>query len=71
MPLLRAPVQKNRRAAVPASPRSIDELVESPFRTQMQLFSLVPALQSGSKTNQLLLDGFGHSTLVTTNVGIH
>ena len=35
---------------MPASPRSMDELVGSAFRTRMQLFSLVPALQSGSKT---------------------
>ena len=46
MPLVRTPVQKT---AVPASPWSMDELVESAFRTRMQLFSLVPALQSGSK----------------------
>ena len=35
---------------MPASPRSMDELVESAFQTRMQLFLLVPALQSGSKT---------------------
>ena len=71
MPLVHTPVQKNRRAAVPTSPRSTDELVESAFRTRMQLFSLVPALQSGSKTYEsTFLDCVGHSTLVTTNVGI-
>ena len=71
MPLVRAPVQKNHRAAVPASPWSMDELVESAFRTSMQLFSLVPALQSGSKmyesTSFILRWSF---YLVTTNVGI-
>ena len=35
------------------SPRSMDELVESAFWTRMQLFSLVLALQLGSKTYQL------------------
>ena len=62
---------KNRRAAVPASPRSMDELVESAFQTRMQLFSLVPTLQSGSKmyesTSFVLRWSF---YLVTTNVGI-
>ena len=56
---------------MPASPWSIDELVESAFRTRMQLFSLVPPLQSGSKTYEStsfrLLWSF---YLVTTNVGI-
>ena len=70
MPLVRAPVQ-NRRATVPASPRSMDELVESALWTRMQFFSLVPALQSGSKmyesTSFILRWPF---YLVTTNVGI-
>ena len=56
---------------MPASPRSMDELVESAFRTRMQLFSLVPTLQSGSKTYEstsfILRWSF---YLVTTNVGI-
>ena len=56
---------------MPASPQSMDELVESAFRTRMQLFSLVPALQSGSKmyesTSFILRWSF---YLVTTNVGI-
>ena len=56
---------------MPASPRSMDELVESAFRTRMQLFSLVPTLQSGSKmyesTSFILPWSF---YLVTTNVGI-
>ena len=56
---------------MPASPRSMDELVESAFWNRMQLFSLVPTLnQEVKRTNQLLLDCVGHSTLVTTNVGI-
>ena len=71
MPLVRAHVQKNRRAAVPASPRSMDELVESAFRTRMQLFSLVPTLQSGSKTYESTSSILRWSFyLVTTNVGI-
>ena len=71
MPLVCALVQKNRRAAVPASPGSMDELVESAFRTRMQLFSLVPAVQSGSKTYESASFRLRcHSTLVTTNVGI-
>ena len=56
---------------MPASPWSMDELVESAFRTRMQLFSLVPTLQSGSKTYEstsfILRWSF---YLVTTNVGI-
>ena len=56
---------------MPASPRSMDELVESAFWTRMQLFSLVPTLQSGSKTYEstsfILRWSF---YLVTTNVGI-
>ena len=62
---------KNHRAAVPASPWSMDELVESAFRTRMQLFSLVPALQSGSKTYESASFRLRWSFyLVTTNVGI-
>ena len=56
---------------MPASPRSMDELVESAFRTRMHLFSLIPTLQSGSKTYEatsfILCWSF---YLVTTNVGI-
>ena len=56
---------------MPACPRSMDELVEGAFRTRMQLFSLVPTLQSGSKTYEstsfILRWSF---YLVTTNVGI-
>ena len=56
---------------MPASPRSMDELVESASRTRMQLFSLVPTLQPGSKmyesTSFILRWSF---YLVTTNVGI-
>ena len=56
---------------MPASPRSMDELVESAFRTRMQLFSLVPALQSGSKTYESASFRLRWSFyLVTTNVGI-
>ena len=68
MPLVHAPVQKT---AVQASPPSLDELVESAFWTRMKLFSLVPTLQSGSKTYEstsfILCWSF---YLVTTNVGI-
>ena len=56
---------------MPASPRSVGELAESAFRTRMQLFLLVPTLQSGSKTYEstsfILRWSF---YLVTTNVGI-
>ena len=56
---------------MPASPRSMHELVESAFRTRMQLFSLVPTLQSGSKTYESTSFIFRWSFyLVTTNVGI-
>ena len=56
---------------MPASPRSMDELVESAFQTRMQLFSLVPALQSGSKTYESASFRLRWSFyLVTTNVGI-
>ena len=56
---------------MPASPRSMDELVESGFRTRMQLFSLVPTLQSGSKTYESTSFRLRSSFyLVTTNVGI-
>ena len=56
---------------MPASPRSMDELVESAFRTRMQLFSLVPAPQSGSKTYKSTSFSLCWSFyLVTTNVGI-
>ena len=49
----------------------MDELVESAFQTWMHMFSLVPALQSGSKTYEsasfrLRLSFY----LFTTNVGI-
>lgn len=54
-----------------ASPLSMDELVESAFRTRMQLFSLVPTLQSGSKTYESTSFILHWSVyLVTTNVGI-
>ena len=70
MPLVRDS-PKNRRAAMPASPRSMDELVESVFRTRMQLFSLVPALQSGSKTYKSTSFRLRWSFyLVRTSVGI-
>ena len=56
---------------MPASPRSMDELVDSAFRTRMQLFSLVPTLQSGSKTYESASFRLRWSFyLVTTNVGI-
>ena len=56
---------------MPASPRSMDELVESAFRTRMQLFLLVPALQSGSKMYESASLRLCWSFyLVTTNVGI-
>ena len=56
---------------MPASPRSMDELVESAFRTRMQLFSLVPTLQSGSKMYESTSFRLHWSFyLVTTNVGI-
>ena len=49
----------------------MDELVECAFRTRMQLFSLVPALQSGSKTYESASFRLRWSFyLVTTNVGI-
>ena len=49
----------------------MDELVESAFWTRMQLFSLVPALQSGSKTYESASFRLRWSFyLVTTNVGI-
>ena len=49
----------------------MDELVESAFRTRMQLFSLVPTLQLGSKTYESASFGLRWSFyLVTTNVGI-
>ena len=68
MSLVCAPVQKT---TVPASPRSMDELVESAFRTRMQLFSLVPTLQSGSKTYESTSFRLRWSFyLVTTNIGI-
>ena len=56
---------------MPASPRSMDELVESAFRTRMQLFLLVPALQSGSKMYESASFRLRRTFyLVTTNVGI-
>ena len=56
---------------MPASPWSMDELVDSAFRTRMQLFSLVPALQSGSKTYESASFRLRWSFyVVTTNVGI-
>ena len=56
---------------MPASPWSMDELEESAFRTMMQLFSLVPTLQSGSKTYESTSFRLRWSFyLVTTNVGI-
>ena len=56
---------------MPGSPRSMDELVESAFWTRMQLFSLVPALQLGSKTYESTSFILSWSFyLVTTNVGI-
>ena len=56
---------------MPACPRSMDELEESAFRTRMQMFSLVPALQSGSKTYESASFRLRWSFyLVTTNVGI-
>ena len=56
---------------MPASPRSMDELVESAFRTRMQLFSLIPALQSGSKMYESASFRLRWSFyLVTTNVGM-
>ena len=56
---------------MPASPRSMDHLVESAFWTRMQLFSLVPALQSGSKTYESASFRLRWSFyLVSTNVGI-
>ena len=62
---------KNLRAVVPASPRSMDELEESAFRTRMQLFLLIPALQSGSKTYKSASFRLRWSFyLVRTNVGI-
>ena len=68
LPLVRAPVQKT---AVPASPRSVEELAESAFRTRMQLFLLVSALQSGSQTYESPSFRLHWSFyLVTTNVGI-
>ena len=71
MPLVRAPVQKNLRAAVPASPWSMDELVESAFRNRVQLFLLVPTLQSRSKIYESTSFRLRWSFyLVTTNVGI-
>ena len=49
----------------------MDELGESAFRTRMQLFSLVPALQSGSKTYESASFRLRRSFyLVRTNVGI-
>ena len=54
-----------------ASPRSMDQLVESAFQTRMQLFSLVPALQSGSKMYESGSFRLRWSFyLVTTNVVI-
>ena len=54
-----------------ASPRSMDELEESAFQTRMHLFSLVPSLQSGSKTYESASFRLRWSFyLVTTNVGI-
>ena len=56
---------------MPTSPRSMDEWVESAFQTRLQLFSLVPALQSGSKTYESASFRLRWSFyLVTTNVGI-
>ena len=56
---------------MPACPRSMDELEESAFRTRMQMVSLVPALQSGSKTYESTSFRLRWSFyLVTTNVGI-
>ena len=56
---------------MPASPQFMDQLVESAFQTRVQLFSLVPTLQSGSKmyesTSFILRWSF---YLVTTNVRI-
>ena len=53
------------------SPRSMDELGESAFPTRMQLISLVPALQSGSKTYETASFRLRWSFyLVTTNVVI-
>src|SRR3990170_7258742 len=49
----------------------MDELVESAFGTRMQLFSLVPALQSGSKMYESASFRLHWSFyLVTTNVVI-
>ena len=71
MPLVPRTCPKNCRAAVPASPQSMDELVESAFRTRMKLFSLVPTMQSGSKTYESTSFILHWSFyLVTTNVGI-
>ena len=54
-----------------ACPRSMDELEESAFRTRMQMFLLVPALQPGSKTYESASFRLRWSFyLVTTNVGI-
>ena len=56
---------------MPASPQFMDQLVESAFQTRMQLFSLVPALQSGSKTYESACFRLRWSFyLVTTIVGI-
>src|SRR3990170_2072033 len=56
---------------MPASPLSILELGESAFPTRLQLFSLIPALQSGSKTYESASFRLRWSFyLVTTNVGI-
>src|SRR3990170_4817199 len=56
---------------MPASPLSILELGESAFPTRMQLFSLVLALQSGSKIYESASFRLRWSFyLVTTNVGI-
>ena len=56
---------------MPTSPRSMDELVESAFRTRMQLFSLIPTLESGSKTYESTSFRLRWSFyLGTTNVGI-
>src|SRR3954464_1830017 len=49
----------------------MDELLESAFWTRMQLFSLIPALQSGSKTYESTSFMLRWSFyLITTNVGI-
>src|SRR4051812_11445124 len=49
----------------------MDQLIESAFRTRMQLFLLVPTLQSGSKMHESASFRLCWSFyLFTTNVGI-